>query len=360
MRGSSPSNSGISSSVGTTSAPGPSILRLIAYKSKCACSKLSASRYFKANIVYLLYGIIMIIMDVYTFSPQFESKVYLALAIIHALNAYMYLWVWKGEHQNIYSLFCVPDWLNVVCAAFYLCTGFMGPFEYDSNGRKTDIFVKVRRIELFLSILEAIATVGWLLQWYIEFRKDLLSNPKKCRGRGFTFDDPDCWANISIVVAATYYFVYNIVICYDNYAYYEISQLYYYGDLWYLINAICYIICSLRDSDCFWFMPLSGHFPDFHKMAEELAESEVNGSQRDVESFAIILSPPPAGLVTRVKPSHTQADPGIVSDKLHHSIIENTSVTNSLSSDRQTQGASSDEDGDDKAPLLAKSSNKHT
>lgn len=177
--------------------------------------------------------------------------------------------VWRGEHQNIYTMFCLPDWLNGVCAAFYLGTGFCAPYMYDDNGSPTNIFVKVRRIELFLSVLECIAVVGWLYQWYALFVTDLRLRPRQCRGRGWTFDDPDMWANISLVIAAIYYIIYNIVICVDNYKYYDTSTLYFWGDFWYLINAVCYIVCALRDCECFWFMPLSGHFPDFDAMANE-------------------------------------------------------------------------------------------
>ena len=50
------------------------------------------SRYLKANIVNLLYAIIMIVMDVAVYSNELEGLVYLLLAIIHCINAYMYLW----------------------------------------------------------------------------------------------------------------------------------------------------------------------------------------------------------------------------------------------------------------------------
>lgn len=177
----------------------------------------------------------------------------------------------------MFTMFCLPDWLNGVCALFYLGTGFCAPYMYDDYGRPSDIFYKVRRIELFLSVLECIAAAGWVYQWWAEFLKDLRLRPKQCRGRGWTFDDPDLWANLSLVIAALYYIMYNLIICIGGNEYYETSTLYFWGDFWYLINAICYILCALRDCECFWFMPLSGHFPDYTLVAEEcglLTEAE--------------------------------------------------------------------------------------
>jgi hypothetical protein len=243
--------------------------RLVAYKTKSAFTKVLASRYLKANIVNLVYCIIMMVMDVAVYSEDFEGLAYLLLAVIHCINATMYLWVWRGERQNIFSMFCLPDWLNGVCAAFYLGTGFCAPYLYDGGGHPTDIFRQVRRIELFLSVLECVAAVGWVYQWYAEFVKDLRVRPKQSRGRGWTLDDPDLWGNMSLVIAANFYIVYNIVICLDHYKYYNTSTLYFWGDFWYLVNALCYILCSLRDCECFWFMPRSGHFPDYVRMADE-------------------------------------------------------------------------------------------
>lgn len=65
---------------------------LVVYKSRAAFSKMAGSRYLKANLVNLLYAVIMIVMDVAVYSDNLEGLVYLLLAIIHCINAYMYLW----------------------------------------------------------------------------------------------------------------------------------------------------------------------------------------------------------------------------------------------------------------------------
>jgi hypothetical protein len=77
------------------------------------------------------------------------------------------------------------------------------------------------------------------------------------------------WANITLVVAAIYYFAYNVIVCLDGYRYYNTSTLYFQGDAWYLVNSVCYLLCSLRDWDVFWFMPTGGQFPNYNLLASE-------------------------------------------------------------------------------------------
>jgi hypothetical protein len=226
----------------------------------------------------------MIALDLLSISDSVETLAYFLLAILHVVNAYMYLWMWSGEHQNIFSIFCIPDWLNVICAAFYIGTSICHPFEYDEFGNTTEIFVQVRRIELFLSVLEILTAVGYVCQWYLEFRKDLILHPDKCRTRGCTLDDPDMWANITLIIAAIYYFAYNVIVCIDGFRYYDTSTLYFQGDLWYLVNSICYLLCSLRDWDVFWFMPTGGQFPNYNLLASEYVRSmdEMESQSADV------------------------------------------------------------------------------
>ena len=47
--------------------------------------------------------------------------------------------------------------------------------------------------------------MGWLVQWYVGYIDDLRDHPSHCIGRGFTFDDPDFWANVTLIMAASYY-----------------------------------------------------------------------------------------------------------------------------------------------------------
>ena len=114
--------------------------------------------------------------------------------------------------------------------------------------------------------------------------------------------DPDVWANLTLVLGAGYYLQYNatvyldpsqvsdeLVVCLSvivttdddgmllpplshcnqpitslpaslrpTESQYEDNYLYVVGDFWYLVNAVLYTVCSMRDAECFWFMPCNG------------------------------------------------------------------------------------------------------
>jgi hypothetical protein len=127
-------------------------------------------------------------------------------------------------------------------------------------------FVVVRLLEILAGSVELIATFGWNIQWYLDYMQDLLLNPIACVGRGFTLDDPDSWANVTLVIAASFYFRYNMVVLFNG-SVYEKCTIYEQGDLWYAINSVCYLLCSLRDSELFWFMPTNGKLIDLSYMA---------------------------------------------------------------------------------------------
>ena len=59
--------------------------------------------------------------------------------------------------------------------------------------------------QLIAVIIEFVAAIGWLIQWYVCYVDDLRDHPSHCVGRGFTFDDPDFWANVTLIMAASYY-----------------------------------------------------------------------------------------------------------------------------------------------------------
>ena len=296
-----------------------SFWKMVFYKTPRIVRQLCSSRYLKANLVNLVYGVVMMVMDIAVYSSDLEGLVYFLLAVVHCINAYMYLWMWRGEHQDIFTMFCLPDWLNGLCALFYLGTGFCAPYMYDEYDEPTDIFRQVRRIELFLSVLECVAAIGWVYQWYTEYALDLRLRPKQCQGRGWTLDDPDLWANASLIIAAIYYITYNVVISIDNYQYYNTCSLYFWGDFWYLINAICYVLCAMRDCDCFWFMPVGGKFPDFDRMAFDCGLYEAEDESLDVKDNTSEVITDRNGLSARLRAgSHLtdEADVTEVDDRL--------------------------------------------
>jgi hypothetical protein len=77
--------------------------------------------------------------------------------------------------------------------------------------------------------------------------------------RGWTFDDPDFSANLSIIVCVILYLVYEMQV-YLSASSYETNYLYARADSLYLLNSILFLCGSLRDLGWFWFMPSFGRF----------------------------------------------------------------------------------------------------
>jgi hypothetical protein len=78
-------------------------------------------------------------------------------------------------------------------------------------------------------------------------------------GRGFTLDDPDTVAWLATTISSIIYFVYNIQINIDP-EQYDTNFLYTYGDIVYFVGACYYLFASLRDENCFWFLPFAGQY----------------------------------------------------------------------------------------------------
>jgi uncharacterized membrane protein YgcG len=114
--------------------------------------------------------------------------------------------------------------------------------------------------------MELIASFGWVIQWYSEFCNDIIHHTQSTIGRGFTFDDPDMWANVTLLIAAYHYFKYNVIVYMDTNEY-DTNFLFVKGDFYYALNALLYTICSMRDNDFFWFMPTNGRLPNIPEMA---------------------------------------------------------------------------------------------
>lgn len=68
-------------------------------------------------------------------------------------------------------------------------------------------------------------------------------------GRGWTFDDPDAWANLLIVAPSLMYFAYNVYIQQhpEQYGSYD---LYVQADIAFWVGSIMYLLAALRDGAC--------------------------------------------------------------------------------------------------------------
>jgi len=96
---------------------------------------------------------------------------------------------------------------------------------------------------------------------------------------GWTAQDPDLWANITILVAAALYCLYNCQVWLLND--YGTNHLYTYGDYFYFFNAVFYLLASLRDNDIFMCVPEleSLYFvsPDRHRLVKHDCLTEPPG-----------------------------------------------------------------------------------
>ena len=78
-------------------------------------------------------------------------------------------------------------------------------------------------------------------------------------GRGYTLDDPDLIASLTVVASAIIYLVYNMQL---NLApqHYETNILYKPADIVGLVEACFCVLACLRDDNWFWFLPLAGQY----------------------------------------------------------------------------------------------------
>ena len=92
-----------------------------------------------------------------------------------------------------------PEYLNILGAALYLWSAALYPTESGPTDATT---LKVHRIETAAAGIEWLACVGWFITWHLTYLR--------VPGRGYTLDDPDVWALITIFGGSTMYMVYNI------------------------------------------------------------------------------------------------------------------------------------------------------
>jgi hypothetical protein len=241
-------------------------LQYIHKKNLLLWKKLKSSFYFKSNVVYMIYSIGMLLIDYCGWNLDIQNLCYLLFGVIHLCNAVMYLYVWIEAKQPIFTWFVLADWLNVLGALLYLISACLYPYEYTSDDDQADYtlqFTIVRYLELFASLIEVIAALGWNYQWYAVYIEEYFITPETTIGRGFTLDDPDLWANLTIDIGALYYFYYNLSLFAMNFHNYDTNYIFVTGDIFYFINSLLYTLASLRDCDLFWSLPTAGIWPKY-------------------------------------------------------------------------------------------------
>lgn len=251
------------------------INKYIQYKNHEVIQNIKNSLYFKSNIVYMIYSIGMILIGQCGWGLNTQNLNYLIFGVVHLINATMYIFVWIDVERDIFTFFVLADWLNVFGALLYLITAILYPYEYKSDDDGADYAIEfyiVRYLELIASIVEVIAAFGWNYQWFILYYEDYCKSRSTTIGRGFTFDDPDLWANITIDIGAIYYLYYNVSLFVNHFDNYDTNFVYETGDIYYFINSVIYTIAALRDCGAFWYLPTAGIWPDYPPIKLQVVE----------------------------------------------------------------------------------------
>jgi len=215
------------------------------------------SPYLFSNFVYMIYAALILTIDMHKdeWSMETINHVFIVAAVVHVVNACMYIWVWMDSGYPFRHRVMIPELLNIAESSLYLVSASMYSFENadgDNMAHMDPVLRRVQRIELVAAILELMAAFGWVITWYMTY--------PRAPGRGWTLDDPDIWANVTIVTPGIIYVVYNI----QEHLYpesYGGNLLYITADKIYMANAILYFIVALRDVGWFWYMPTAGRFP---------------------------------------------------------------------------------------------------
>ena len=97
---------------------GSSEIRFSLSKWRGAANKTCTSRYAAACAIYFVYSVAMVIISSPTIAEEDKDKLYFQFAVIHAINAFMFIWSW--EDRSYFDKVMIPEYLNVLGAGLYL------------------------------------------------------------------------------------------------------------------------------------------------------------------------------------------------------------------------------------------------
>jgi hypothetical protein len=132
---------------------------------------------------------------------------------------------------------------------------------------------EIHIIETSAAIVELLACIGWWWSWHLTY--------VRVPGRGYTLNDPDVWALLTIFTGGIIYIVYNLQIL-AHPSWYGRNELYFWGDVFYAMNGVLYLLAGLRDDGWFWWMPVAGSFSSF--VSSSPAASSAAASSAGVEA----------------------------------------------------------------------------
>ena len=188
------------------------------------------------------------------------NRQYVALAAVHLVSAFMYGAAWRGwlaAHAAsaplwARALILVPEAFNVASAALYIYTSTLyGPLSAASSECFTDPdcsgLHRLHRLELAAAALEMAAALLWAWSWWYTHDRGA--------GRGLTPLDPDFWATLLLLAPSAMYVAYNeqVIAAPETYG---TNFLYKHADDVYFVGAVLYVVAALRDSGCFFWLPM--------------------------------------------------------------------------------------------------------
>lgn len=261
-----------------------------------ALRQVAVSPYFWANVVYVVYTVQALAVDycsvghpdvlapapapaaglVWTQAPQCAEsgdspvyRQYVALAVMHLVNAFQYLWLWRSwfrDNAASHSWFFLarvlaPEFLNILEASLYLHTATRyGAVQKTprcvESPTNPDWFacpelLQLHTEELYASLIELVASFLWFWSWMDTAEHEL-------PGRGFSLWDLDLHSSYLLIVGSLIYTVYNYQIDAKPQSYGS-NRVYKAADVIYFVGALLYMGASLRDCDLFFWVHVPCH-----------------------------------------------------------------------------------------------------
>jgi len=193
--------------------------------------------------------------DAYTAAISRTNTLFVVAAAIHLFNAVQYFAVWP-LHENpatnrpfgVFAWVQAPEYLNLVEAAMYMFTAASYAKEQTTGpGRYLDpTTLYTHRVEAAAAVVELVAALLWCLVWW--------KTHQRGAGRGLTLDDPEFIALIFLVSPSLLYVSYNALVLQNPASFYNsayVNSLYTNGDILYFVGAFFYAVCSFRDAGFF-------------------------------------------------------------------------------------------------------------
>ena len=165
------------------------------------------------------------------------------------------------------------------------CSHYYGN-EYSDGDKLSEGFYYERRLEFCASLLEMMAALGWTYVWYTEYYQKYGRLHYPTSGRGWTFDDPDLTANITIILGSSLYLVYNCQINWNE-SIMKPNELYIVGDAVFFVNSIFYILAAMRDCGWFWWLPSWGRWVSIEETRERFYIESRDGNEDVSASYPL-------------------------------------------------------------------------